>query len=333
MKLFFSIIIPFGKADKYLLECVKACSSQSYGKFEIILLPDSKTGLPFGRQMKNIRIIETGKVYPSKKRNIGMKNSKGNMCSFIDSDAFPKKDWLKNSARYFKDQGIAAVGGPNLIPKNEPFLVQLSGMAITNFFATGPVAKRFKVFRRNYFAPELSASNLIVRKSIMEKLNGFDERFLTGEDSKLCRQINESGKKILYARDVQVYHHQRKWPFSYGRQIFTWGRNRGTLVSKKEADMRVEYLALLSFALFMLIGGILSFFIHQLLLAYLLAAASYLSACLIFSFSNGIKFSPFLFISFPLTHFTYSLGFLLGFIGLGKGCKNTKNFCAGNLRQ
>lgn len=319
MKPFFSIIVPFKTVDKYLLDCVKWCYKQEYKKFEIILLPDNKLIKSLlNKKWKNIKIIPTGKVFPSKKRNIGMKHSKGDICAFIDADAFPKTDWLKNSIQYFKNEKIVAVGGPNISPKNEPLLIQISGMVITNFFATGSLAKRFKVSKKNYFADELSASNLIVRKSIMEKLDGFDETYFTAEDTKLCHQINKMGKKVLYAKDVQVYHHQRKWPFSYSKQIWKWGLSRGNSILNKEINPKLEHFLPFSFLLFIFFGGIISLFIEYFFMFYISVIMLYLLIAFFFSFNNGIIYSPFIFISSPITHITYAMGFLFGMMGFKK---------------
>ena len=224
MNIFFSIIIPFRESDNYLLECVNWCFKQEYKNFEIILLPDKNIDMSSFKELKRkVKVIPTGKVFPSRKRNIGIKYSKGNFCAFIDSDAFPERNWLKNSIKYFKNEDIAVVGGPNIPPKNDPFLNKISGMVMSNSFAVGSLAKRFKIPNKNYFTNELSSSNLIVRKSLLENAGGFDEKYLTAEDTKLCFKIKKTGKKILNTKDVKVYHHQRKWILPYLKQVNKWG--------------------------------------------------------------------------------------------------------------
>lgn len=309
---FFSIIIPFKKIDTYVAECIKWCNNQRYRKFEIILLPDEgidKTWIG----NKKIKIIITGKCYPSKKRNIGIRNAKGNIFAFIDSDAYPKKNWLKNSIKYFKDPCIAAVGGPNIPPSNDPLLNQISGKIISNVFATGVVAKRFKVLKGNYFASELSASNLMIRKDVMESIGCFDEKYLTGEDAKVCFLISQMGKKIVYARDVKVFHHQRAWLFSYLKQIWTWGCWRGTLLSKKEVEQKIGYFIPFLFLLFLLLGSIASLLIKPFSSFYTILLVLYALTALAFSLKEGVLF-PLVFIGIILTHITYATGLLFGLL-------------------
>jgi len=317
MKPFFSIIIPIRKLDNYLLECLEWCINQEYKKFEVILLPDYKISNYTWKEIpKKVKIIPTGRIYPSGKRNIGIKNSKGAICAFIDSDAYPKQDWLKNSIKYFKNRDIAAVGGPNIPPKNDSFLNQITGDIVSNIFAMGATSKRFKRFKKNFLTHELSCSNLLVKKSILGSIGGFDEKYLTGEDSKLCFHIKKRSKKILYAKDVQVYHHQRPWLSKYLKQIWTWGLNKGNLISKKDSIPKIEYFIPSFFVIFLIVGFVLSFYIKKLFLFYISIISLYLITSLIFSFKSKIIRVPFVFIGIVATHITYGISFLIGMTGL-----------------
>ena len=55
------------------------------------MLPDYAEELPENR----VRMLPTGPVKPSDKRNIGVNAAKGEVVAFIDGDAYPAKDWLK----------------------------------------------------------------------------------------------------------------------------------------------------------------------------------------------------------------------------------------------
>ena len=93
-----SIIIPCKKIDEFTERCIKECLKLEYDNYEIIVLPDDKESKKYNWRVK---IIPTGKQKPAYKRNKGMEVGKGYFFAFIDSDAYPKKDWLKNSIKYF----------------------------------------------------------------------------------------------------------------------------------------------------------------------------------------------------------------------------------------
>ncbi len=89
-----SIIIPCKEVDEYTRECIEVCRQLDYSNFEIILLPDNST-----QAIDDVKVIVTGPVAPGVKRNLGVKNSNGEFCAFIDNDAYPRSDWLTNALK------------------------------------------------------------------------------------------------------------------------------------------------------------------------------------------------------------------------------------------
>jgi len=59
----------------------------------------------------------------------------------------------------------------------------------------------------NGYVKKLYGGCLLVRKSILDQVGWFDERFfMYGEDVDLCRRINESGSKLYYLKDAEIIH-------------------------------------------------------------------------------------------------------------------------------
>jgi cellulose synthase/poly-beta-1,6-N-acetylglucosamine synthase-like glycosyltransferase len=106
-KPFVSIIIPCKSVDDYTRECIEYCTQLDYDEFEIILLPDNSTEM-----IEGVRIIATGPVSPGVKRNVGVENSNGDLCAFIDNDAYPRSDWLANAVKYLENPEVGGVGRP-----------------------------------------------------------------------------------------------------------------------------------------------------------------------------------------------------------------------------
>jgi cellulose synthase/poly-beta-1,6-N-acetylglucosamine synthase-like glycosyltransferase len=96
-----SIIIAAKTYSKNLEECVNKCLQLNYPDFEIILLPDEAPG----RSLLScrIKVIPTGFVSPAEKRDMAINYAKGEILAFIDDDAYPEKDWLKNAIKNFVD--------------------------------------------------------------------------------------------------------------------------------------------------------------------------------------------------------------------------------------
>ena len=123
---FVSIIVPCKEIDVYIKECLGHCKHLDYEDYEIIVLPDDTS-----ERLSDVKVVPTGSVTPGAKRNIGVANSSGEICAFIDSDAYPRLDWLRNAVKYFRDPVVGAVGGPGLTPENDS-LRQKAGGYVTS---------------------------------------------------------------------------------------------------------------------------------------------------------------------------------------------------------
>lgn len=303
-----SIIIPCKEIDNYLKECVSQCKRLDFDNYEIIVLPDSEMD-----KMDGIKTISTGPVTPSAKRNIGIANSEGELCAFIDSDAYPREDWLRNAVKYFKDPQVAGVGGPGLTPKGESFMQKASGHVLSSFMV-GDLSSRYKA-KWSFESDDIHSCNFIVWKAVLEEAGGWNERYWPGEDTLICLAIRKLGKKLIEASDVIVYHHRRPLLLAHLKQVSRFGLHRGFFAKRfPENSLRVTYilpsLLLLSFLAFVFASLFNSFFWNLLLLA----TVTYLGAGLIAS-ALEVREPKLLFsvwLGIVATHAVYGMSFLVG---------------------
>jgi cellulose synthase/poly-beta-1,6-N-acetylglucosamine synthase-like glycosyltransferase len=307
----FSIIIPFKEKNAYLDECMHYFAKQNYKDFEVILLPDISQ--KFNYKGVKFKSIVTGEVKPARKRNIGIENAKGDLLFFIDDDAYPEKDVLKNALKHFKDPTVGAIGGPNLTPKEDSLIQHVSGDILASF-ASGSASVRYKVGSKIKEVYEMPTCNLIVRKSVFKFLNGFDETLLTAEDSKLCFDIRDRGYKLLYTPDVIVHHHRRVSVKKHLKQMWIYGRDLAWLLKERwQPDILFNVYPMPAiFVAGLVIGGILSFFSNFIRYLYFLAIVFYMIFIFAGSITTNIKTFPLIMIGLILTHISYGLGFIAG---------------------
>jgi len=86
---------------------------------------------------EGITIIPTGPVGPPRKRDIGAREAKGDIIAFIDDDAYPQADWLKNAVRNFSDDTVAAVGGPASNAPSDNFRQKAGGDVLSGWMVGG----------------------------------------------------------------------------------------------------------------------------------------------------------------------------------------------------
>ena len=193
------IIIPVKKINNYIYESIPIILELDYEDFGIIIFPDSFDGESFPKT----KIIPTGAIGPADKRDLALLHSHADILAFLDDDAYPRKDWLKNAVLHFKDPKVAAVGGPAVTPMSDSLLQRVSGAVFLSKIGGG-FPERYWPLGRVREVDDWPSVNLLVRKDMFEKVGGFNSEYWPGEDTKLCLDIIKAGGKIIYDPDVFV---------------------------------------------------------------------------------------------------------------------------------
>lgn len=203
-----SIIIPTWNLVDYLRECLsKIVANTTTGlTYEIIVVDNGSTDATpeflgsaklaeiLGRHAtKGLQVItnETNLGY-GPACNQGIDAAGGEVLCFLNNDVEVTPGWLPGLLRYMDDPVVGAVG---------PMSNNVSGPqnVATNEYVPTP-----------YPLPlhRLVGHCLLVRKSILDEIGGFDTRFKNAfEDDDLSMRIYLKRKTLLAARDVFVFHH------------------------------------------------------------------------------------------------------------------------------
>ena len=318
MQVRFSVVIPVRAINDFVREAFPHLTAIDYPDYEVLIFPDE---LP-GRQELNalshprVRVIASGSAGPAQKRDMAMRFATGNVFAFIDDDAFPRSDWLKNAARWFGDEGIGAVGGPAVTPEGVGAFELASGLVLASPLCSGGYARRY-VPKRPCDDDDLPSVNLIVRRDVFERVRGFDTEFYPGEDTKLCLDITRTaGKRIVYDPSVLVYHHRRPLFRKHLRQISNYARHRGFFMKKlPQTSLRPAYFAPLALLLGVALGPAVCALVPPLWRAYAAVLLLYalLDAATTFSARHPAA-SLLAFLGLFLTHLTYGAFTVVGLL-------------------
>ncbi len=327
---FVSVVIPVKELSYLLLhECLPGLQNQTYKKFEIIVLPNESTqyDLTLLRKYKNLRIVPTGSITrPAQKRDLGAKEAKGEILAFLDDDAYPDDDWLKNATSLFSKQKIEAVCGPGTLPKVTNRWEKIFDEVLKTWVGAGGLNYRFTP-KKKRFVTDYPSMNFMIKKTVFQKLGGFDNDYWPGEDSKLCNDLIEKEKgKILYSPHVLVFHHRRGDLKGYLRQHGSYGFHRGAFFA--HGDENSKNPAYVVPALFMsyllslpviLTAGYFSGFLNQYMIIILLFPLAlygiFLLLLLVKSFINTLSLPVSIgsVMTLFLTHMIYGFRFVEGF--------------------
>jgi len=206
-QLIVSVIVPFHNSHQTLRRTVLSLINQNFPKvkYEILLVNDGSTD----GSLESIKdLLEKSdvkmKVVSSAKhdgcfsaRNIGLKNSEGQIVAFIDADEIANESWLRCLTEPLLEcQEIQGVTGTVTTDMDASLILPIIHAPIDACRVT----------------PEgvviAGSGNVAYRKNILLKLGGFDEKFdprFRG-DSDLCLRVLENRFKMVHEPKAIVYH-------------------------------------------------------------------------------------------------------------------------------
>jgi glycosyltransferase involved in cell wall biosynthesis len=134
---------------------------------------------------------------PSKSRNIGVSRSSGDVLAFTDSDCVPTAHWISEIIRNIGRNDVAGMAGPVIYQQR-----------FMDFTISDRVVEQ--VFEDDLQAGFLTA-NIAYRRHIFERVGGFNESFMAGEDIDLAlRVLNLNEGKIVFNPEQIVFHKMDK---------------------------------------------------------------------------------------------------------------------------
>jgi glycosyltransferase involved in cell wall biosynthesis len=227
-----SIVVPLHRYGDVARRCVETTLALCGDAHELLVVSDAPIpGLPAG-----VREIHTGSATdtsPAEKRDAAMAHVRGDICAFLDDDAWPREDWLHRAvARFDADPSVAAIGGPGITPPGSGFRERAGGAFYESPLGSASLRNRFAQVGEAVDTEDWPAFNFFVRTDVLEAVGGWASRFYGGEDTKLCLMLVEAGHRIVADPELVVFHARRPIFASHMRQVGNVGRHRGWFVHK-----------------------------------------------------------------------------------------------------
>lgn len=336
-----TVIIPSVEFNDYLKKCIDSIFEISLKINVIILLDSNSNGIAEYKNDYNNLIIKVikKKLNISQKRNFGAKLTNTDFIAFIDSDAFPEINWLKNSFEIIeKNPDIYIVGGPNISPFMQDWQKKIIGEVQKSFLITGKwnFQKRISMSR---FTENLYSCNMFMRLDTYLDYNGMNEELETGEDYDFCNKVNDNKKRVFFNQNSIVYHYDRGFKnfliqkIIRGFTIVDQIKKKSKLINKNFFEFYIYQLTPFYFFVFNIISILILFnFVKTIYYFKIFIVIIYLIYLLLALFSmkyihkKNIKYSFLILIFILLGNIFIGLGSLLSLFNLNKIYKFYKNF-------
>ena len=191
-----SVVIPALNASATLAAClqsVQGAAEHARLNIEILLMDNGSTddtmaiGRSHGATVRQIRGIRVGAL-----RNAGAEYATGKVLAFVDSDCIVPPTWLETALQELAHDTIGAVGGDCQVPADSTWVERAW---------TAPISSN-----TSWYVDRLASATLIIRKTLFDRLKGFDSTLIAGEDDDLSNRITRAGYKLLGHRDCSVVH-------------------------------------------------------------------------------------------------------------------------------
>ena len=134
-------------------------------------------------------------------RNVAIKNSKNDIVAALDSDVIPEKTWLLKIYNSMIKHNSQLCAG-QLIETN---------LKNNRYNYWRNIHLMHKIFRKTIpnVHSFIAGSNMILNKNAWNKVNGYDEQYLSAaDDVHFCNKLRNNGFKISYDNDAHCYHLQ-----------------------------------------------------------------------------------------------------------------------------
>ena len=264
-------------------------------------------------KFKNIKVLFNDKKSTPISLNIGIKNSSNEIIIILGAHTTIGKDFLKYNNQFLNEKDAMASGGTQINVGNN-LIQKLIGIVMEIPFAMASAKYRWSK-KEGYVDTVVYAA---YKKEIFEKIGFFEEKITIAEDAEINWRIRQAGFKIFYSPKIKSYYYPRNSIIKFAKQMFRYGILRVNMFKKHIDALNILHLIPSVFVITFIGLLILSVFSKSFLIIFGTLIALYLiisSIAIVLKVSlEDIIFIPlFLFLIF-IMHFTWGLGFIVGYI-------------------
>ena len=241
-----SIVIPTYQRPQFLYRAINSCLNQTYGNVEVIVVDDNNPDTEARKEtealmntfsnVSNLHYIRHEKnKNGSAARNTGWRAAEGEYITFLDDDdeISPQKiekqiDCLESLP---EDYGACYTA----------YIVKMPNGAEQHSVTCDHGDVSMKALMRTLYLG--SGSNLLLRKKVVDEVNGYDESFRRNQDIEFMARVTEK-YKFAYVSDVLLTIYlqpsKNRWDFSFidGITLFYLDKFNGRIASLSEYDRR-----------------------------------------------------------------------------------------------
>lgn len=307
--------MPVLNEEAHLAASVESILSQTYpSKMELILAlgpshdDTNQIAAQLAKQDKRIILLDNPRGLTTVGLNSAIRIAKHDYIVRIDAHSEPAPGYFENGIRILLECDADELGG----------IMDAQGRSAFQKAVAFAYKSRFGIGGAAYHvggeAGEAESAYLgIFKKSALERVGGYDEKIIRGEDWDLAQRIKATGGKVWFSPELRVVYWPRGRFAKLAKQFYSTGVWRGDLTRRDPGGASRRYwvppilvAALVWGAVLLSFGhwqGILPFALYLLGVAFVAVTAAGLS----------LKSRAALIVALATMHLSWGWGFIIGF--------------------
>lgn len=221
-----SVVVCSYNGASTLRECLTSLAKLNYPDYEVILVDDGSKDNT--REIAADFPWATYHHQPNRglsvARNVGATMAKGKIVAYTDSDCIADPDWLTFLITSMQEQGVDAIGGPNIPPPSDGWIAKCVAAS-----PGGPS----HVMLDDRRAEHVPGCNMAFDREKLLEMGGFDAQFrAAGDDVDIFWRWMDRGWTIGFSAGAVVWHKRRTSIKAYLKQQKGYGCAEAMLALK-----------------------------------------------------------------------------------------------------
>ncbi len=328
MKSFVSLICPIRNEEKFIENFLKTIFYQDYpeDKMEIILVDGESSDKTYEIIKKNFSsknnlflLNNPNKTVPYA-LNLGIKNASGDIIIRLDAHAVYPPNYVSTLVYYLNKLNADNVGGAwETIPANNSLKARSIAIAISTPFGVGNASYRVIKNEDSEYIPVDTVPFGCYKKEVFEKYGLFDEQLTRNQDNEFNERIISGGGKIYLIPSLKIKYFARENYSKLFRMFFQYGYFGPLVDIKLKRPTRIRRYIPTLFIISLILPLLLYLVFKPFVYITIVSGVLYLIAVSVISIYEAIRnknllLVPYLICAYFISHISYGLGYIAGFI-------------------